>query len=173
MLPASSPERLELQSNSPRQTEQLGQHLGKLLASGDVVTLSGELGGGKTCFARGVVTAMSPENAGNVASPTFAILNEYSDNITIYHYDCYRLHGVDDALELGLDEQLEGTGVCLIEWPDRISALLPKEHLAINFGYVDDQTRAITLQGYGERGSSLLQQLQRLVRQENHTKKKL
>lgn len=173
MLPTSRPDQLELQSNSPEQTEQLGQKLGTLLTSGDVVALSGELGGGKTCFVRGIVAAMSPENASQVSSPTFAILNEYSGNTAIYHYDCYRLHGVDDALEMGLDEQLEGTGICLIEWPDRINTLLPKEHLAINFRYVDDQARAITLQGYGTRGSSLLKQLQQLVRQENYTKKKL
>ena len=157
-------------TNSPEQTEQLGKELGQLLESGDLITLSGELGGGKTCFVRGIVAGSSPSALDMVASPTFAILNEYPGGIPIYHYDCYRLRGSDDAIELGLEEHLLGTGICLVEWPDRIRDLLPPERLDIIFEYCGDSIRQISIIPLGTRGAELVKKLESI---DNHGKKEL
>lgn len=162
--------RVVFESRSPEETEAVGTTLGKLLAPGDVVTLSGELGGGKTCFVRGVVSVAAPESIDLVSSPTFAILNIYPGNPSIYHYDCYRLRGEDDASELGIDEQLHGEGICLIEWPERIAAILPENRLSFSFSYLAEQRREITVTASGKRGKELLE---KLVKQENCNKKQL
>ena len=146
-------------TDSPEQTEAVGNSLGKLLEPGDVVTLSGELGGGKTCFVRGVVATLAPAGKELVASPTFAILNEYPGQPPVLHYDCYRLRGSDDAVESGIEEQLCGDTVCLIEWPERIAAVLPDDRLEVLFEYAGDTRRCITFLSHGCRGAKLLAQL--------------
>lgn len=158
---------LTVETDSPEETEAVGGELGKLLTDGDVVTLSGELGGGKTCFVRGVVAGASPAAAAMVASPTFAILNEYPGTVPLLHYDCYRLQGADDALELGLLDHLGGSCICLLEWPERISGVIPEDHLAISFQWLDEQKRRITIQSRGERSAQILSILR------NNSKKSL
>lgn len=150
---------LVIETSSPEQTEAVGNRLGKLLEPGDVVTLSGELGGGKTCFVRGVVASLAPASKELVASPTFAILNEYPGQPPVLHYDCYRLHGSDDAIELGFEEQLSGDAVCLIEWPERIAAILPDDRLEVLFEYSDDTRRCISFFPHGCRGIKMVEQL--------------
>ena len=149
-----------IETISPEQTETLGQHLGRLLAPGDIVTLSGELGGGKTCFVRGIVAGAAPASAEMVASPTFAILNEYPGPPLILHYDCYRLRGADDAVELGLEDHLYGTGICLIEWPDRIQEILPENRLDILFEYAGDTRRRILFRPNGLNALKQIKSLQ-------------
>lgn len=150
---------LVIETSSPEQTETVGNSLGRLLEPGDVVTLSGELGGGKTCFVRGVVASLAPASKELVSSPTFAILNEYPGLPAVLHYDCYRLRGSDDALELGLEEQLSGNAVCLIEWPERIANLLPDDRLEVLFEYCGEDQRSITFSPHGYRGIKLVEQL--------------
>lgn len=152
-------ETVVLETGSPEATEALGATLGRLLAAGDIVTLSGELGGGKTCFVRGVVATAAPESAAMVASPTFAILNEYPAAVPILHYDCYRLRGGDDALELGLLDQLGGPCICLLEWPERIPGVIPEDRLEIGFRWLDDTQRQITFSSHGARSRHLLAML--------------
>ena len=151
--------KLVIETSSPEQTEAVGNRLGRLLEPGDVVTLSGELGGGKTCFVRGVVASLAPASKELVASPTFAILNEYPGQPPVLHYDCYRLRGSDDAIELGFEEQLSGNAVCLIEWPERIAAILPDERLEVLFEYSGETQRTISILPHGYRGIKLVEQL--------------
>lgn len=146
-----------LETASPEATEAVGAWLGSLLQAGDVITLTGELGGGKTCFVRGIVAGAAPQYLDLVASPTFAILNEYPAVPPIHHYDCYRLRGCDDAVELGLEEHLHGNGICLIEWPDRILGLLPSTRMELTFTYVDETRRRITFLAHGTRMQLLLE----------------
>lgn len=143
--------RLTVDTDSPEETERLGCLLGALLSAGDTVTLSGELGGGKTCFVRGIVAGAAPECRDLVSSPTFAILNEYPGAVPLYHYDCYRLRGADDAIALGLEDHLAADGICLIEWPDRIASLLPPDRLSVQFEYLGENSRRISLVAYGMR----------------------
>ena len=149
-------------SNSAQETEALGSALGRLLAAGDLITLSGELGEGKTCFVRGIVAGAAPEAADMVASPTFAILNQYPAKTPIMHYDCYRLHGSDDAVELGLLDHLDGTGICLLEWPERIEDILVTDRLAVSFCWLSENQRQIAFSAYGKRNAELLLQLDAL-----------
>lgn len=147
------------ETETPEETEKLGQQLGLLLESGDVVTLSGELGGGKTCFVRGVISGAAPEALEMVASPTFAILNEYPGRCPLLHYDCYRLRDSHDAIELGLEDHLNGSGICLIEWPDRIADILPEDRIDITFEYTGETGRHIVFLPFGTHAESLIQQL--------------
>lgn len=150
---------LQFETASPDETEQLGARLGSQLRSGDVVTLVGELGGGKTCFVRGVVQGACPACADQVASPTYALMHHYDCPVAIYHYDCYRLSGADDALEIGLIDQLNGNGICLVEWPERISSELPADHLEIRFSHAGDDHRRISFLPHGFRARELAAQL--------------
>lgn len=150
---------LALETCSPDETELLGARLGSQLHAGDLITLSGELGGGKTCFVRGVVRGASPGTADQVASPTYALLHQYGDSVPIYHYDCYRLRGGDDALEIGLIDHLTGDGICLVEWPERISSELPAERLEIRFEHINDRCRRISLLPHGVRAHELAAKL--------------
>lgn len=150
---------LTLTTISPEGTEAIGAALGSLLQAGDCVTLSGELGGGKTCFTRGVVRGAVPSAADQVASPTFAIMNEYQGPLPIYHYDCYRLRGADDAIEMGLEEHLYVSGICLIEWPERVQGILPAERLEVSFSYTGESSRRLTLVPHGARAGKLVEKL--------------
>jgi tRNA threonylcarbamoyladenosine biosynthesis protein TsaE len=147
------------EAETPEQTERIGSQLGLLLEAGDVVTLSGELGGGKTCFVRGVVTSVAPQSVDMVASPTFALLNEYPGTCPVLHYDCYRLSGCDDALELGLEDHLGGYGICLIEWPERILDILPDNRIDLLFEYSDNTGRLITFVPRGVQATEKVEQL--------------
>lgn len=147
------------ETHTPEQTEELGKELGKLLEQGDIVTLAGELGGGKTCFVRGLVASVAPSSLNMVASPTFAILNEYPGQPPVMHYDCYRLRGSDDAIELGLNEHLEGQNICLIEWPDRITEILPDNRIDIKFEYAGETDRKITFSPIGKKAVEHLKKL--------------
>ncbi len=150
---------LVLETHSPEETEQLGACLGSRLLRGDVVALSGELGGGKTCFIRGVVRGVHPDAADQVASPTYALMHHYDGVPPIYHYDCYRLRGAEDAFEIGLTDQLAGNGICLVEWPERIGSELPAERLDIRFEYAGENCRRIMFLPFGAHAHELVARL--------------
>ena len=110
-------------------TKRLGAALARVLERGDVVALSGELGAGKTELARAILAALG--HLGEVPSPTFTLMQTYAtDKGEIAHVDGFRLKAPEEARELGLEEAGE-RGVLLIEWPERLGALLPPEHLSI------------------------------------------
>ncbi|MCK5518512.1 MAG: tRNA (adenosine(37)-N6)-threonylcarbamoyltransferase complex ATPase subunit type 1 TsaE [Alphaproteobacteria bacterium] len=122
-----------------------------LLKTGDVVTLSGSLGVGKTAFARTLIHTLSPAT-GEVPSPTFTLVQVYDlPELSIWHFDLYRLEKKEmDVLELGWDEARR-SGVSLVEWPDRLGNLLPKDRLEIKFDFVEDSenSRQITFTPFG------------------------
>lgn len=138
-----------LQSASEEETIAAGRELGRRLAAGDVVLLEGQLGAGKTAFARGIAQGLGCDDAG-VSSPTFTIIQEYRGRLPMQHVDLYRLspQEVDD---LGLDELGEGT-VLAIEWPDRWRAA-PAEAIHVRLEALDAGQRRITVT---PRGSSAL-----------------
>jgi tRNA threonylcarbamoyladenosine biosynthesis protein TsaE len=138
----------------------LGACIGSLLHPGDVVALQGDLGGGKTCFTRGVVAAVSPQSAHLVASPTYAIMNCYPGDTPVYHFDFYRLAGDNDIAELGFEEFFYGDGVCIVEWSERLTELLPPDLLTVLFEHLGDDQRKITMTSSGQKSDALLTQLQ-------------
>ena len=124
--------KIYIESNSPEYTINIGNNLAKLLSKGDVVVLSGDLGAGKTKFVEGFLHNFGLQD--EISSPTFNIINEYisSDN-NIYHFDVYRLEDSDEFYAIGGEEYFE-KGICLIEWGELISDVLPKDyiHVTIN-----------------------------------------
>lgn len=111
-------------TNSAGETRQVGTAFGSALAPGDVVALSGDLGAGKTVFVQGVAAALGCTD--EVASPTFTLVNEYGGTPPLYHFDVYRLQKPEPAACDWMDDYLFGDGVCLIEWAENVSAILPE-----------------------------------------------
>lgn len=113
-------------------TEKLGEAIGAAVLPGDVITLDGDLGAGKTAFTRGLARGMGLPS--RVTSPTFTIVNEYNDKDGVprlFHFDTYRLGSCDDFYDAGLDEYFDRDGVCAIEWSSVIEEALPEERIAL------------------------------------------
>lgn len=151
---------VQITTGSSQETEALGGCIGSLLLPGFFVALQGDLGGGKTCFTRGVVASLAPGSAHLVASPTYAIMNCYPGDPPVYHFDFYRLAGDDDIAELGFEEYFYGDGVCIVEWSERLTELLPPDVVTILFEYSGDDRRVITMTSSGEKSAALLEQMQ-------------
>ena len=144
-------------SHSVEDTVLLGERLGRLLEPGCFVALTGELGSGKTQFVRGVATGLGIDGSVPITSPTFTLINEYRQGrLKLYHFDLYRLGGVDDAAELGFDEYFHGDGVCLVEWAERLGSELPAERLEIQFEYAGETERQISIIHHGSNHEALL-----------------
>ncbi|QMU59312.1 MAG: tRNA (adenosine(37)-N6)-threonylcarbamoyltransferase complex ATPase subunit type 1 TsaE [Boseongicola sp.] len=131
----SSERSVELCLKTPDETAQAAGLLAPLLRAGDCVLLDGNLGTGKTHFARALIQKRL-EDAGlweEVPSPTYTLVQIYNDGLTeIWHSDLYRLHSTEELVELGLDVALD-TAITLIEWPDRLGELTPKNALQLKF----------------------------------------
>ena len=134
----------EFISKSKEETQKLGAFIAKEFLPGDVVLLKGDLGAGKTTLTGGVAKALDIKD--DVISPTFNIMKCYfKGKLPLYHIDAYRLE--NQNIELGLDEYIEGDGVCFIEWPQYIEPLLPDETLSITLKNIGGDNRSITLEG--------------------------
>lgn len=121
---------LQVTTDSPDDTRIVGAALAPLLLPGDVISLSGDLGAGKTTFVQGLATALGVER--RVTSPTFTIVHEYSGRYPIVHLDVYRLDSFQEVLDLGFEEFLDPAAVVLLEWGDAVEPLLPRTHLKID-----------------------------------------
>lgn len=129
-------------SQSAEETIAFGQSIAATLRRGDVLALCGELGAGKTHFVKGITSGLGGDAA--VTSPTFTLIHEYfGGHLPAYHFDFYRLDDEDEALKIGLDEYLDGDGVCLIEWADKFPALLPPHTRWLRFSHREDGARII------------------------------
>jgi tRNA threonylcarbamoyladenosine biosynthesis protein TsaE len=135
----------------------LAARLAPRLKTGDVVTLKGDLGAGKTAFARALINALAPQPE-EVPSPTFTLVQTYDlPHITVWHFDLYRLEDEErDILELGWDEARR-SGVTLVEWPDRLGGLLPKDRLEIDIAFNKDSenARVVTVTPFGKMTGTL------------------
>jgi tRNA threonylcarbamoyladenosine biosynthesis protein TsaE len=152
VLPANA---FDFLSHSPEQTRRLGMRLGALLQTGDVVCLQGELGAGKTTFVQGLAAGWGSLDA--VSSPTFILVNVYPrvDGGQVFHFDTYRIESVPEAEELDLDAMLNA-GPLVIEWPERMLAVLSAERLWIKLEYVDNDHRQLTFLPAGKHYEDLL-----------------
>ncbi|MGH9024559.1 MAG: tRNA (adenosine(37)-N6)-threonylcarbamoyltransferase complex ATPase subunit type 1 TsaE [Acidimicrobiia bacterium] len=141
-----------VETHSPRSTIAVAEAVGVLLRAGDVVVLAGDLGAGKTTFAKGVATALGVDDA--IVSPTFTIVREYEGRLPLRHVDVYRIENLGELREIGLDEMLGGDTVTLVEWGDRITAALPTERLEVRLDIPErpgapTDDRIITLEPIG------------------------
>lgn len=143
-------------SGNPEETARFAERLGALLLPGDVLTLEGDLGAGKTTFSKGVAKGLGVK--GNVNSPTFTIMKEYMGRMPFYHMDVYRLG--DEPEDLGFDEYFEGEGVTLVEWAHLIEDQLPQERLAIAIYYEGENERRFKLMPAGERYEALCKEIE-------------
>ncbi len=151
---------MKLRTSSPDETEIFGRRLGALLEPGDVVCLSGPLGAGKTCLARGILAGTGA--TGPVSSPTFVIVHEHPGRVPAYHIDAYRLECGDDAAALGLEEYLPGEGVAVVEWPENIPDFIPPDALWVRLDRlpgVGADDRDLEVSASGPRSERLLEEL--------------
>ncbi len=129
-------------SHSPAETIAFARTLAATLRRGDVLALSGDLGAGKTHFVKGLAAGLG--TTASVTSPTFTLLHEYpGGRLPLYHFDFYRLDDADEALKIGLDEYLDGDGVCVIEWAEKFPTLLPPHTRWLRFTHREDGARVI------------------------------
>ena len=145
---------LTVKTDSPTATIDLGKRLGSLLKKGMVITLQGDLAGGKTTFTKGIGLGLGIKQVIN--SPTFNILKIYEGRMKLFHIDAYRLK--DSDYDLGLYEDLD-EGVMVIEWPEYYCEYLPDEYLAISFHYLDDDHREISFVAHGKDYEGVIEKL--------------
>ncbi len=146
-------------TRSAAETAALGRRVGELLQPGDFVILTGELGTGKTQFARGVALGLAVDPTLPVTSPTYTLMNVYRGRCPLYHFDLYRLAGDDDAAELGFAEYFHGDGVCLVEWAERLRAEMPAERLTVTIHHAGDDLRRLDFEASGDRYRELADML--------------
>lgn len=137
-----------LTTASAEETRRLGIALAALLRPGDVVLLVGELGAGKTCLAQGIANGLGI--AERVTSPTFTLLREYEGSPPLYHLDAYRLDGPGDLAELGIEEYLDGDGILLVEWGDRVRGFFGGDMLEVTLEFSGGDRREVCLAPLGE-----------------------
>jgi tRNA threonylcarbamoyladenosine biosynthesis protein TsaE len=130
-------------SNSASETEAIGRQFAKELSAGSILALKGELGSGKTQFAKGLVAGL--ESSVPVTSPTFTIIHEYpGGRLPVYHFDFFRLENRESVAQLGLDDYFFGDGVSVIEWADRFPECIPEQARWILFEIKSENTRMIS-----------------------------
>ncbi len=135
--------RATISTQSAEETRGAGERLAGSLGPGDVVALTGELGAGKTCFVQGLTRGLG---AGAWAtSPTFVLVNEYRADLPIHHVDAYRVAGPAEMVDVGLLELIDGDGVTVIEWADRVASLLPERTIHVAIDGVGDEPRTISI----------------------------
>ena len=136
---------MEFITNSPRETETLGQKLGQCLPAGTVIAYRGDLGAGKTAFTRGLARGLGITEP--VTSPTYTIVNEYlGGRLPLFHFDMYRLHSADDLFDIGWDDYLERQGICAVEWSENVEEAL-EAPLTVTISKTGEESRKITLEG--------------------------
>jgi tRNA threonylcarbamoyladenosine biosynthesis protein TsaE len=134
---------LVVTTKSAEETRIVGASLAPILLPGDIISLSGDLGAGKTVFVQGLAAALGVQE--RVTSPTFTIVHEYSGRYPILHLDVYRLNNFQEVLDLGFEEFLDPLSIVAIEWGEAISPLLPRKHLDIEMRSVMDADDERTL----------------------------
>ena len=148
-------------ARSPKEMLSVGEKIGSVISKGSVVALKGRLGAGKTCLVKGIAKSLGITS--EITSPSYTIITEYeavtplADNlkmflkkdnnmiIPFYHIDVYRLNGEEDFIDLGGEDYINGDGIAVIEWSDKIERLLPDNTLHIEIEILDNNSRAIRL----------------------------
>lgn len=153
----------EFLSHSPEQTERLGVRLGELAESGDLFCLAGDLGAGKTTFAKGIARGWGALD--RITSPSFVLINEYrrADSNRLYHFDAFRLTSDQEAAALGLGELFNGNGPVMIEWPERVLDIVPDNHLWISLEWVDEMRRNLRFEARGLHYERLLRKFSKIA----------
>jgi tRNA threonylcarbamoyladenosine biosynthesis protein TsaE len=154
---------------SIEETTRLAMALARLLQAGDVVCLYGQLGAGKTYFTKGLVAGLGGDGQA-VTSPTFVLMQIYGEapaeaaagrtmRLPVYHFDAYRLRSGQDLVDIGSDETLDGDGVSVIEWADRVDEALPPDRFDVRLTPDGETVRRVRLSGLGDRAAAVVARL--------------
>ena len=134
-------------TNSPEETENVGERLGRCLRGGEVIAYLGELGAGKTAFTRGLARGLGIQM--RVTSPTYTIVNEYTGGrLPLFHFDMYRLRSSDDLWDIGWEDYLERGGVCPVEWSENVADAM-EDAVRVRIEKTGEEERRIILEGGG------------------------
>ena len=135
---------MEFITNSPEETEALGERLAKILTSGTVLAYRGDLGAGKTAFTRGLARGLGCTQ--QVTSPTYTIVNEYlGGRLPLFHFDMYRLRSSDDLFDIGWDDYLDRCGVCAVEWSENVADAM-EDPVTVTIEKIGENARRITIE---------------------------
>lgn len=138
-----------LESTSPEETYVLAEGLGQRMGGGEIICLYGELGAGKTVFAKGLGKGLGVTE--EITSPTFTLIQEYkADDLRFIHMDLYRLKYAEDAETIGVFDYFQEDCICLIEWPELIIDNIPMDRLEVRIVGSGDQPRSITIKSEGQ-----------------------
>ena len=136
----------DIHSSSPEDTRAIGGWLGQRLESGNVISLIGDLGAGKTVFVKGLAAGMGFENSEeHVVSPTFVVIKEYPMKLPLFHADLYRLDSLSPEDTGEIQEYMRSNGVLAVEWGDKFEELLPKDYLQIKINYLSNSKRKLRM----------------------------
>lgn len=138
---------MKLISSCTEQTEQWAGKIATCARDGDFLVLRGDLGAGKTAFVRGFAHELGSDD---VSSPTFSIVHEYKAQIPLFHMDLYRLQDEWDLETIGYEEYTQRNGIILMEWAERVESVLPNDRLEISLYHMDENTREISLELFGD-----------------------
>lgn len=140
---------MKITTHSPEETIDAAKKLGSMLNAGDIIAYKGGLGAGKTTFTRGLAIGLGLGD--NVFSPTFALVNEYKGkNISLYHFDMYRISGEDDLESTGFYDYPFEDNIVAVEWSENIADFLPENTIYITISRIDDDTREIIIENGGK-----------------------
>ncbi|MFH0844710.1 MAG: tRNA (adenosine(37)-N6)-threonylcarbamoyltransferase complex ATPase subunit type 1 TsaE [Pseudomonadota bacterium] len=151
-------------TSSDQETISVGKRLGELLTAGDVIALVGELGSGKTWFAKGLALGLGVNPTTVITSPSFSLVNEYPARYPFYHMDLYRLQTLTEVFSAGLEEYIYAGGVVVVEWADRWPEIIPEWRIKGAFLISDDFHRKIHLSGDHPRSLEVLEEMERRSR---------
>ena len=132
-------------TNSPQETEAIGEKLARILAPGTVLAYRGDLGAGKTAFTRGLARGLGYNEP--VTSPTYTIVNEYlGGRIPLFHFDMYRLRSADDLIDIGWEDYLDRGGICAVEWSENVMEAM-EDPITVTIEKLGEDSRRITIEG--------------------------
>jgi len=154
---------MKVLSHSPKETIDLGKRLSRWLKKGDVIFLFGDLGSGKTTFVKGLADGLGA-NRNEINSPSFVLIKEFKARLPLFHFDLYRLKGLEDFFELGFEEYLFSDGVSVIEWAERLKGLALDSYLKVEFSLKGPNQRLINITCKGSRYRNLVKSLSAFVR---------
>ena len=136
---------MEFITNSPEETERIGERLAKALRPGTILAYEGDLGAGKTAFTRGLARGLGCTDL--VTSPTYTIVNEYlSGRLPLFHFDMYRLASSDDLWDIGWEDYLDRNGVCAVEWSENVTDAM-ENAIWVRIEKTGEESRRITIEG--------------------------
>lgn len=148
----------KIQLNSLEKTREFGERLGTILKGGDLISLMGDLGAGKTTLTQSIAKGLGINDY--VTSPTFTLINEYEGKIPLYHFDVYRLGDVEELYDLGYEEYFYSKGVTIVEWGDKVLEAFPKDRINIEIKKGKNfEDRVIYIYGEGKRVEEIIKEL--------------